>query len=159
MVIVACGPSIRYYRQIENAIHIGVNTAFLNPNVKLDYYFTTDYEHRNEWFEELKDYDFVKLFGQYPTGAYRDKYQIEEAYRGKRRSPVLPRGPSEDIHLNIEYYPLMGFYSVVFQAIHFVLYNDPKRIYLVGCDCTADGYYDGTERADGVAEYAVPSWK
>ena len=160
VVIVACGPSLRYYRQIDGAVHIGVNAAFLNPNVKLDYYFTTDYEHRCEWFEQLKNYNFIKFFGQYPVGVYQEKYQVTERLIEENNGRRFFQGaPSEDIHLNIEYYPLMGFYSVVFQAIHFALYTHPKRIYLVGCDCTGDGYFDGSKQTDGVAEYAVPSWK
>ena len=55
-----------------------MNASFLNPDVDIDYYFTTDYESRAPWFEKLKEYDFVKFFGQYSTGEYRDKFQVSE---------------------------------------------------------------------------------
>ena len=159
VVVVACGPSMKYYSQIENAPHIGVNAAFKNPNITLDYYFTTDYEHKNPWFEELEQYDFIKFFGQYPAGEFRDRFQVPErlieANHGRR---YFQGAPSEDIHLDIEYYPLMGFYSVVFQAIHFALYTRPDRLFLVGCDCTADGYFDGTKQTIGTSDFGVPSW-
>ena len=36
----------KYYDQIKDAVHIGVNAAFKNEKIKLDYYFTTDYESK-----------------------------------------------------------------------------------------------------------------
>ncbi|HCS74565.1 MAG TPA: hypothetical protein DIW17_11915 [Clostridiales bacterium] len=56
VVVVATGPTMIYYDQMEDAIHIGVNKAFKNDKVKLDYYFTTDYESRNDWFADLKNF-------------------------------------------------------------------------------------------------------
>ncbi len=145
VVIVATGPTMKSYTPKKNAIHIGVNAAFLNEKIPLDFYFTTDYEHKDEWFEKLKSYNCVKFFGQYSTGEYRDRFQIPdkiiEENHGRR---YFQAAPNEDIHLNIEYYPLMGFYSVVFQAIHFALYTNARRIYLVGCDCSDSGYFNGT---------------
>ena len=34
-------------------------------------------------------------------------------------------------------------YSVVFPAMQFALWTRPKRIYIVGCDCTMSGHYNG----------------
>ena len=145
LVIVATGPSMAYYTQIPGLPHIGVNAAFKNPNIKLDYYFTTDYESRNDWFEDLKNYDFIKFFGQYSVGTYRDRFQVTEKLVEENHAFRFFQGaPSEDIHLNIEHYPLMGFYSIAFQALHFAVYTNPKRIYLVGCDCSNAGYFDGS---------------
>ncbi len=73
----ASGPSMKYYKPIPGAVHIGMNASFLNPDVDIDYYFTTDYESRAPWFEKLKEYDFVKFFGQYSTGEYRDKFRYQ----------------------------------------------------------------------------------
>ena len=145
LVIVATGPSMVYYTQIPRLPHIGVNAAFKNPNIKLDYYFTTDYESRNDWFEDLKNYDFIKFFGQYSVGKYRDRFQVTEKLINENHAFRFFQGaPSEDIHLDIEQYPLMAFYSIAFQALHFAVYTNPKRIYLVGCDCSNAGYFDGS---------------
>ena len=54
--------------------------------------------------------------------------------------------PSEDIHINIEYYPLMAYYSVTFQTLHFALYTNPKRIFLAGCDCSFTGHFNGEDQ-------------
>ena len=147
VVIVATGPSMRYYKQLPNAPHIGVNAAFKNENIKLDYYFTTDYESHNEWFAELKNYDFIKFFGQYSAGSYRDRFQVSEQLVKENHARRFFQGaPNEDININIEFYPLMGFYSIAFQAIHFATYTNPKRIFLVGCDCDSSGYFDGNKQ-------------
>ena len=147
VVVVATGPTMNLYTPIEGAVHIGVNAAFRNKQIPLDYYFTTDYEHRSEWFQELKNCDFVKFFGQYPAGEYRDRFQIpEDIIEENHGRRYFQAAPNEDIHLNFGYYPLMGFYSVVFQALHFALYTNPKRIFLVGCDCSGEGYFDGSRQ-------------
>lgn len=161
VVVMASGPSMRYYKPIPGAVHIGMNASFLNPDVDIDYYFTTDYESRAPWFEKLKEYDFVKFFGQYSTGEYRDKFQVsEKIIRENNGRRFFQAAPSEDIHINIEFYPLMAFYSIAFQAIHFALFTNAKRIYLVGCDCTNAGYFDGSKQrlSDLVAKTSVPHW-
>lgn len=148
VAVVATGPSMSYYTQIPDISHIGMNAAFKNENLSLDYYFTTDYESRNSWFNDLKDYDCIKFFGQYSTGSYRDRFQVsEQIIRDNNGRRFFQGAPSEDININIEYYPLMGFYSIAFQAIHFALYTNAKAILLVGCDCSNQGYYDGSAQA------------
>jgi len=147
VVIMATGPTMQYYEPINDAVHIGMNKAFKNDKVKLDYYFTTDYLHRDKWFTELKNYDCIKFFGQYSTGIYRDAFQVTEQLLEENNARKYFQGaPSEEIHINIEFYPLMAFYSIVFQAIHFALYTNAKRIILVGCDCSSQGYFDGTKQ-------------
>lgn len=37
VVVVACGPTMKDYVSMENVIHIGVNRAYQNPNIKFDY--------------------------------------------------------------------------------------------------------------------------
>ena len=41
--MVGCGPSVKKYQPIKDAIHIGVNRAFLNDSYDLDYLFIQDY--------------------------------------------------------------------------------------------------------------------
>lgn len=161
VAVVATGPTLNFYSSalLPEAKHIGVNSAFLKEDLRLDYYFTTDYEHRSEWFPQLKDHDFIKFFGQYSNTAYREKYQVtEQLIEENHARRFFQSAPDESIHLNIEYYPLMGFYSVVFQALHFALYTNPARIFLIGCDCTDAGSYNGETAVAGVGDYAVPVW-
>ena len=38
--------------------------------------------------------------------------------------------------------PLCCYWSIVFPAIQFALWTNAKRIYIVGCDCNQNGYFD-----------------
>ena len=151
---------MRYYTQLTNTPHIGMNAAYKREDLKLNYYFMTDYRACKDFLDDLVNYDFVKFFGQYSVGKYRDFFQVPEDFlfinNGRR---FFQAAPSEDIPVNIEYYPLMGFYSIAFQAIQFALYTNPKRIYLVGCDCTNGGYFDGNEQATANPPLWVKGYK
>lgn len=146
VALVASGPTLNYYTQIKGISHIGVNNTFLNPNLALNYLFATDYgQGTATWYDRLKDYNCVKFLGLGGwTAESRDLYRIPEdiidANHG-RRFYTLPTENNE-LHCDIEHYPLMGG-SVVHAAFHFALYTRPKRILLIGCDCSgADRYSD-----------------
>lgn len=141
VAVVGTGPTLNYYSQIAQATHIGVNASFLKDDLTLDYYFITHYIP--EWCEKLKEYDFVKFFNV-GIKSRKKKDQIPEYImeeNGGRKYFSLPMTPFTQIHTNLECYPLMGFDSIIFQAIHFALYTRPKKLLLVGCDCTSSGHF------------------
>lgn len=160
VAVVGTGPSLNYYSQPSGIPHIGVNSSFLRKNLVLNYYFIAHNEP--QWLEKLREYDFIKFF---KVGIISRKgkdqipeYIIEE--NGGRRYFSMPLTPFEQIHTNIEYYPVMGHESVIFQAIHFALYTHPKRMFLVGCDCFANGHYDNAETGEKefVDKLQIPQW-
>lgn len=143
VVIVGTGPTLNDYEPIKDAVHIGLNAAFKNESFKLNYLFMADYSGAKNYIRDAKDYDCKKLYGLHISEDYRNicyipEYIVEEAnaYR------YFSNTSGEEINYDIEVQPLMNFGSVSFHAIHFALYTHPKRIYLVGCDCTKNGYYD-----------------
>lgn len=147
IAIIASGPTAKYYSQILGIPHIGMNASFTIPGIKLDYYFATDFKEKPVWSEQLKNNDFIKFFGQYSSGLYRPAFQAsEQLIRENNGRRFFQAAPNEEIHYDIEYYPLMGFYTIALQAIQFALFTNAKRIYLVGCDCTLSGYFDGTNQ-------------
>ncbi len=148
VAVVGTGPSLSYYTPIEGVSHIGVNTSFLKEDLTLDYYFITHYIP--EWCEKLKDYNFIKFFSVNRKSNSKDQfpeYIIEE--NDGRRCFSMSHIPSTQIHTNIECYPLMGFGSIIFRAIHFALYTRPKKLLLIGCDCTSTGHFDGAPDGNG----------
>ena len=158
VAVVGTGPTLNYYSQLAGVTHIGVNSSFLKENLSLDYYFIAHKEM--QWLEKLQDYDFVKFF---KVGIINRKakdqipeYIIEE--NGGRRYFSMPLTPFEQIHTNIEYYPVMGYESVVFQAIHFALYTHPKRLLLIGCDCAKNGHFDGEAQNIFEDTVSIPLW-
>jgi hypothetical protein len=54
--------------------------------------------------------------------------------------------PSSAIQYDIRFNPLADFFTVVFPALHFALFTNPRRIYLAGCDTSYFGYADGSEQ-------------
>lgn len=158
VAVVGAGPTLNYYSQLPGVPHIGVNSTFLRNDLKLDYYFL--YHYKPEWFEELKKREFIKFYAKtslFGAEAEIPEYFVEET--GGR--PFVNGKPELGVHVNIEYYPLASFNSIIFSAFHFALYTRPKRILLVGCDCTDAIHYDGSAMNVRSFEVASPgaTWK
>lgn len=146
VVIVGAGPTLDDYVPIPDAIHIGVNKTFLCEKVALDYLFIQDY------FEDTQDAADAylpetcrKFYGYHPNGsvgaipeacatrANAERYFFEDL-------PLCSRSPFPP---DISRARLGTFSSVIFPALQFALWTHPKRIYLVGCDCTSLGHCRG----------------
>lgn len=152
IVLLATGPSLKDFIPIQEAVYIGVNRAFEYEKVKLDYAFIFDNSHPTpEYLKELNTYkgNNVKKF----YGICSD-YELLECNISE----------SDAINANAERYYLYStgnkniptydisseaFYnanSVVFPAMQFALWTNPKRIYLVGCDTNLQGYYNSSSK-------------
>ncbi|MCD7780767.1 MAG: hypothetical protein LUH05_08875 [Candidatus Gastranaerophilales bacterium] len=154
VVIVATGPSLKYYKPVEDAVHIGVNRSVQFKNVNLDYLFLLDYKAIKGYIQDIKEYDCIKFCGWHsnPDFTVYD-FQMEESCHIPKS--VVKEIKAEAFYVNtfdsficddISSAPLIDFGSTTFPAIHFSIYTNPKRIFLVGCDCTFQGYFDGKEQ-------------
>lgn len=65
--------------------------------------------------------------------------------------------PDLHIYANIEHYPLLGQYTIIFPAIQFAIYTRPKIILLIGCDCMANGHFNDPTINEGY-EYNLRQW-
>lgn len=138
VVVAGSGPTLLYYTQMPGIPHIGVNSTF--SKLDLDYYFLLHFVP--EWCDRLRDQRCVKFFWvnrRNNSDTTFPEYAIEEHGARMFYNTVT----SSKLHTNIDYYPLAGFHSVIFPAIQFALYTRPKKILLVGCDCSSDGHFDG----------------
>ncbi len=155
VVIVATGPSAERYQPIENAIHIGVNRAFQmgNYRIPLDYVFIHDfYGVTPEYIDDLDSYrpnECQKFYGLMTEWCYKPECTLPESHAIKanalryRTDWIQSEGYQCEFAYDISTRPLGNFNSVTFAALQFALWTNPKRIYLVGCDCTTTGYaYD-----------------
>jgi len=146
VVIVACGPTAKEYKRIDNAIHIGVNRAFKIENINLDYLFIQDYGVKS-YIKEANRYkpqNCTKFYGFLNSAQVIPESDVIEANALRYRTdhdPMYKRHKSK-FSLFIDCEPLGDFCSVVFSAMQFALWTNPKTIYLVGCDCS-EGYFDG----------------
>lgn len=152
MVLMASGPSVKKYIRIENAIHVGVNRSFLNEQIPLDFLFIQDkraFANGKEAILKYKGNDVVKFFG-----ILNEKFQdwiIPESWALQCHALryYTDNGFSSRFAYDITSQRLGDFSSVVFSALQFMLFCNPHRIYLVGCDCSNEPYfYDPNQKTD-----------
>lgn len=151
IVICGSGPTLNYYKQISDAIHIGLNHSFEKENLSLDYIFAWDLPNLmkadKNFYNKIKNYPAKKILGRFLND---DISQVSDSivteleaitlFSSARHGLFLPIF-DETIHYDIEKYPLMDFGSVAFGAFHFALYTGVKKIFLVGIDNKLTGYF------------------
>jgi len=158
VVVVAAGPSLNYYRPIENAIHVGVNRVFQYPKVHLDYYFAQDFTNPNlPQFRQLDQVTAKIFLGIVANQAYQEINASESlSVRLGASRYYFDTSPSDMIYPDIRFFPLADYFTVVFPAIQFALYTNPAKLYLVGCDTSYFGYFSNdhqTESYDQMTMY------
>lgn len=141
VAVVGAGPTLNYYTQVKGVPHIGVNGSFRSEQLKLEYYFL--YHYSAGFCEDLKNFSFVKFF------AYGDDVFPECVVEENHARRFFLSHLRRKFDANIEYCPMAGgFFSIIFSALQFALYTRPKRILLVGCDCSDVGHFYDEESDD-----------
>lgn len=158
VALIATGPTMNYFNPADDVVQIGVNKAFLRKDLDLKYWFAIDYFATKNLIEDLKSKDFYKFFGQCSssnTDHIYVKVKEEPEYYCFPDSVIesVPNSfkfyidhPSREVNRDIETQPLPDFSSCVFSALSFALYSGAKKIYIVGCDCAMNGYFDKTQQ-------------
>jgi len=145
VVVFGGGPSLDKYKPIDGAIQIGVNGTFLSDRVELDYLFYQDYlsAERQKAMNNYRDGKCKKFYGIH----YMDLkavISIPDAEKAKAERYFfydLPTQPFPfDFTLDISAKPFITYSSTIFVPLQFALYTHPKKIYIVGCDCSQDGH-------------------
>lgn len=159
IVLVASGVSADKYKVKEGAVHIGVNRSFQidNYRIPMDYIFIQDFSGKTpEYIDDLdnyRPYDCTKFYGLTMEWGMDFNRTIPETHAIKanalryRTDWVNIEGFKPKFIHDISTQPLGCFGSIVFPALQFALWTYPKRIYLVGCDCSLSGYaYDKNDK-------------
>ena len=171
IVIVASGPTAELYKPIENAIHIGVNRSYQigNYRIPMDYVFIHDYSGSTpDYIEDLNNYrpdkcqKFYGLMTEWcdsPLRTLPESHAIKANALRYRTDWVPTDAFRFEFAYDISTQPIGNFGSVTFAALQFALWTNPKRIYLVGCDCSLAGYaYNSTEKNFLVPEHLIPTY-
>lgn len=156
IVIVASGVTAAKYtgnKIKQDAIHIGVNRSFQlhNYEIPMDYIFIQDYSGKTkEYIDDLDNYKTgkccTKFYGLTTEWNYDMERTIPESHAIKakalryRTDWAKIEGFEPEFAYDLSTTPLGCFGSITFPALQFALWTYPKRIYLVGCDCTTAGY-------------------
>ena len=148
IVLLGAGPTLNNYVPLKNAKYVGTNRTFLYDKVKLDYLFAIDKAGIEQYYEEFLAYkgnNCVKFIGDQNLGK---NFQIPESIIAKsngRRYKTNAKLMNKSFTLDIDTQPLVNFATVSLQALQFILFTKPAKVYLVGIDCNAStaGYFLG----------------
>lgn len=156
VILFGAGPSLQYFEAITGGggtLNVAVNRAFLFDKVHMDYIFSIDSRGMKDFYEELINYPAysskrtVKFLGDQNLGAGlqipEDVIYRANGLRYKTTAGILPNRFTYDIETE----PLGNFCTVSLQAMQFILYTNPKRVFLAGIDCNVatNGHFCGVE--------------
>lgn len=162
VVLVATGQSLKDYTPIEDAVHIGVNRAFQFDKIKFDYLFIQDYTPPTEdYFDDFMAYnpnECKKFCGIVSGEMMPDAVIPESKCIGSERFYVDHPKYRNTFTRDIASEPFGEAHSIVFPTMQFILWTNPKRIFLVGCDCSASGHYNGKSNCLSVDD-VISGWQ
>lgn len=149
IALIACGPTLKYYSQIPDTVHIGVNRSFLHKNITaLDYLFIQDrLEHDMELANKYLPDKCQKFYGVIPERRYSKvknkiiKISNQDIVEANAKIYILEDSVRRNWANNLEIEPIGDWLGCVFSALQFAMYTNPEVIYLVGCDCSAKGHF------------------
>ncbi|EJM3933051.1 DUF115 domain-containing protein, partial [Campylobacter jejuni] len=155
IVIFGSGPSLNLYNEAKNdRIYIGCNRVF--KTMDLDYLFIIDAVGTKDYLNEIKFLNCKKFIGRYlddinysDENYWVNKIMISEDFfdeNTERYYTSTLSSMASIINYDISVFPLTSFSSVIHDAFSFALWTGAKKIYLVGCDCALNGYYDGSKQ-------------
>ena len=168
-VIVATGPTLQYYKPKHRYIHFGVNTAYQYKEVSLDYWFAVDITSIRKYLPDIKEREFVKFIAQTPL-RYPNPYCVQQG----RHIPdcfieecknahkfYFNQGAFHTFFTDITTQPLPDLGCCVFSAVYFALFTGVSKIYLVGCDTSMTGHFNGDEQAwaDSSVRVITSGWR
>lgn len=165
IVIAASGPTLKYYKPLEGAVCISVNRAFLAENVKTDYLFIQDFSGATAgYIRQANKLNCVKFYGLTTADTFPERIIPEDvrldanAYPYRTDWENIPDFKTEFAYdLSVQSLGCGG--TVVFPALQFALWTHPKRIYLVGCDTTCQGYFDGAGKNFLLPHRLIPLYR
>ncbi len=154
VVLVGAGQSVNYIESFpcHETIYVGCNRAFLLDKIKFNYIFSIDKIGIQDYYNELLNYrgnNCIVFLGDQDAGI---NYQIPESYVNKlknaRRYKTSRNILRDGFTLDIDSEPLKNNVNVALQAIQFIFFTNPQKIYLVGLDCNTSkaGHFAGIER-------------
>lgn len=145
------GPTLQEYIQIPDTLHVALNRALLNQKIKYDWFIADDWAGIDFFKEELLRYDCKKFFG-HQMGDY--ERQIPESFRidckAKRYytdSYMVADGFESRFICDIDKMAVGNMPNIALSAMQIILFTNPKKIYLVGCDAS-QGHFIQTNNLD-----------
>jgi hypothetical protein len=126
---------------------VAVSRAFLFDKVNFDYIFAQDFRGIAHVQQELVDYkgnNCVKFLGTEENtggGEIPESFAIKCNAIRYNSDFFATDSRTQNFSLQIEATPTGSLWSTAFPAIQFILYTNPKKIYIVGCDTSSAGHF------------------
>lgn len=163
VVVVGTGSTLNKYIPIKSALHVGVNNAYRRQDIAWDYYFAQDFDRRgNGPVEALENTECPFFLGRFPLSHRLKSVEAPAHYELKRENIYryfVDTWSNKIFHLDLSFHPLVEYGSVIFPALQFVLYTNPSKIYLVGCDTTLqEHFYDLDDKSPHKESDWLPLW-
>ena len=146
------GPTLQKYVPIPDTLHVALNRALLNKNVKYDWFIADDWDGVYFFQDELLNYDCRKFFGHQIGGGYFR--QIPESFRiacnaGRyyTDSYMVEDGFASRFTCDIDKMAVGNMPNIALSAMQILLFTHPSKIYLVGCDAS-QGHFVQPDKLD-----------
>lgn len=147
VVVVGAGPSVNDFKLLPDCIYIGLNRACALEKIPFNYLFVMDKVGIASYLKEFAARKCMKFVGDAGVGKAS---QISETFfeslgdlaRRYRTDSGCVESNYSHFAVDLETQALGNFNSVAMQAMQFALYGRPRRIYLVGMDCSTQGHFD-----------------
>ncbi len=155
VVVCATGPSFDYFYPLENVYYIGVNNAYKSNKIKFDAIFCQDVRTISNGilqkdFIEYRGNDCIKFVGNRQPMTNTANAKDYKIYRYMTEN---------SFNFDIDLTPLPDFCSVIFSAMSYALWTMPKRIFLVGADCSLGHAKSLHTGHDSDATNLIDNWK
>lgn len=165
IVIMASGPTLKYFEPMDNCVYIGVNKSFAAQKAVLDYLFIQDFSGATPgYIEQIKLLDCIKFYGltcedTFPERTIPEDIRLDAgAYPYRADWENIPDFQTEFAYdLSVQSLGCGG--TIVFPALQFALWTNPRRIYLVGADTSRSGYFDGNGKNFLVPDRLLPLYR
>lgn len=164
VVIIATGPTLNQYTTIPDAIHMGVNRAFMQPGVLLDYLIIQDkLDIPDEMLINYRPGKCSKLFGLHYLVPPYSEQMLQQCGAARYYFDAICIGePKKSMPLDLAHQPFVVYGSTAHVAMQLALWTHPRRIFLVGCDCSLNGYCRAAETGSTQVlpvDLVIEGWK
>ena len=179
VVVLGSGASLKKYKPIKDAIHIGVNSTIF-AGVDLDYTFIQDPGNTgnpNSYVSRQAEYDchrprIAKFYGGTLSDMLKKNAPKANAFIydfSSNALVLLDNGAKVEnpdakpyFSSNLDQIPPASAGSISFPALQFALWTGAKRVFLVGMDVTDPRRFNevpGQNGNDYVAQYHLKRWQ
>lgn len=151
IVLMGAGPTLNYFNPLNDVLYCGLNRVFMYDKVRLDYLFFNDNaflltDNASEKLLEYQNDKCIKFVGSHNG---KDGWQIPESFLLKlkniKRYQTNAWVSRANFAFDLEHEIIGNFCTISLQAMQFLLYTNPKKIYLAGIDTSPTGHFIGGE--------------